>query len=313
VHVLDQVAVLSRAPASRPSDVFASARAAATAASLASTSSLHTSAVLRVPGAKRKSVEHALTRAHREERFAVARAKAANAPHVVLGTRPGEEYKWSACDLATCVVTPEKLAEGPVRGYHVSPGSADERLLFSTLPALTAEMGIDTVVNPHAPQSSVPRKDMPVEKQAEILIEQYALEGRKAAQLERLLDLRNANAEGLAFENRRRIIDEFSAPDKPGDSGRTEVQGTSRPLYFSESEAYPILSPAALLTMRIRGMWDHLTAHKKDVACRLNLRKLIHQRAKVLKYLRRTSRERYDALLPRLAIEPEAVEGEIIV
>jgi small subunit ribosomal protein S15 len=65
--------------------------------------------------------------------------------------------------------------------------------------------------------------------------------------------------------------------------------------------------------MRIRGLWTHLTKTKKDVANRMNLRILIHQRAKLLKYLKRTSRGRYDMLLPRLALEPEAVEGELIV
>jgi small subunit ribosomal protein S15 len=70
---------------------------------------------------------------------------------------------------------------------------------------------------------------------------------------------------------------------------------------------------AAILTMRIRNMWDHLTTHKKDLANRLSLRKMVHQRAKILKYLKRTSRARYDALLPRLALDPAAVEGELIL
>ena len=40
-----------------------------------------------------------------------------------------------------------------------------------------------------------------------------------------LVDLRNANAAGIAFENRRRVIEAFSEPGKPNDTGRTEVQG----------------------------------------------------------------------------------------
>jgi small subunit ribosomal protein S15 len=70
---------------------------------------------------------------------------------------------------------------------------------------------------------------------------------------------------------------------------------------------------AAIATMRIRGLWDHLLTNKKDVANRMNLRKLVHHRAKLLKYLKRLDRGRYDALLPRLALEPEAIEGELIV
>lgn len=67
------------------------------------------------------------------------------------------------------------------------------------------------------------------------------------------------------------------------------------------------------MTMRIRNLWTHLTRHKKDVGNRLSLRKLIHQRAKMLKYLKSTSRDRYEILLPRIGVEPEAVEGELIV
>jgi hypothetical protein len=40
-----------------------------------------------------------------------------------------------------------------------------------------------------------------------------------------LVDLRNADAAWIAFENRRRVIEAFSEPVKPDDTGRTEVQG----------------------------------------------------------------------------------------
>lgn len=40
---------------------------------------------------------------------------------------------------------------------------------------------------------------------------------------------------------------------------------------------------------------------------------LVHQRAKILKYLKKKSEDRYQALLPRLGLERRAVEGEIIV
>lgn len=47
----------------------------------------------------------------------------------------------------------------------------------------------------------------------------------KAKQLARLLDLRNANAKGLAFENRRRIIEAFSPNPEEPSTGHMEVQG----------------------------------------------------------------------------------------
>lgn len=52
---------------------------------------------------------------------------------------------------------------------------------------------------------------------------------------------------------------------------------------------------------------------KKDVANRRSLRHLIHQRAKILKYLKRIDQDRYDVVLERLGLEPESVEGELLV
>jgi len=48
---------------------------------------------------------------------------------------------------------------------------------------------------------------------------------KKANEFARAIDLRNADADGIAYENRRRIIAEFSTPENPFDPGRTEVQG----------------------------------------------------------------------------------------
>ena len=70
---------------------------------------------------------------------------------------------------------------------------------------------------------------------------------------------------------------------------------------------------AALLTLQIRNMWDHLSRFKRDVANRRNLRRLVHQRAKLLKYLKRTNRDRYERVLERLGLAPGAVEGELVL
>jgi len=43
---------------------------------------------------------------------------------------------------------------------------------------------------------------------------------------------RQANAAGIAFENHRGVIDTFSEPGKPNDTGRTEVLGAYL-LFFS--------------------------------------------------------------------------------
>lgn len=52
---------------------------------------------------------------------------------------------------------------------------------------------------------------------------------------------------------------------------------------------------------------------KRDLAGRRALRLLVHDRAKLLKYLKRKDRNRYDLLLDRIGVEPEAVEGELLV
>lgn len=54
-------------------------------------------------------------------------------------------------------------------------------------------------------------------------------------------------------------------------------------------------------------------ASKKDIAGRRSLRTLVHQRAKVLKYLKRLDQDRYEAVLDRLGLEPGAVEGELTI
>lgn len=70
---------------------------------------------------------------------------------------------------------------------------------------------------------------------------------------------------------------------------------------------------AALLTMKIRKLWEHLQRNRKDVANRRSLRMLVHQRAKMLKYLKRLDRDRYESVLGQLGIEESAIEGELVV
>ena len=101
--------------------------------------------------------------------------------------------------------------------------------------------------------------------------------------LVRLVDLWNANAAGVAFENRRRDVEEFSELG-PNDTGRTEVRGVRRLFFVSEVSSLTGII-AALLTLQIRKWWSHLGEFKCDVANQRNLRRLVHQWAKLLKYL----------------------------
>ncbi|KAF8180422.1 hypothetical protein BJ912DRAFT_632393 [Pholiota molesta] len=254
------------------------------------TSHLHTSAVLHAAGQAKKT---GLRTKKLNIAATDARAKAAEThrPSIILGTRPGEEHKWAACDLAKVLVDEAALAAPPAPVPHALPvgtvqlpaqlaygvDQAEREVLFEVLPMATTHMQAEAVG----------------ETEAAANMERYnAAQLRKANLLAKALDLRNANAAGIAFENRRRIVKAFSTPENPFDPGRTEVQ-------------------VALLTYKIRNLWTHLTTFKRDVGNRRALRKLVHQRAKLLRYLKGVSLDRYDTILERLALEPESVEGEL--
>jgi small subunit ribosomal protein S15 len=72
-------------------------------------------------------------------------------------------------------------------------------------------------------------------------------------------------------------------------------------------------SPAAILSVRIQNLHSHLQQHKKDRHNYRELRTMVHQRAKILKYLKSKSLTRYHTCLEQLGLQPRAVEGEIIV
>jgi small subunit ribosomal protein S15 len=58
----------------------------------------------------------------------------------------------------------------------------------------------------------------------------------------------------------------------------------------------------ALLTKRITELTEHFKTHKKDHASRRGLLKLVGQRRRLLKYLRRTNLEQYRELIKRLGL-----------
>ncbi|KAJ8502782.1 hypothetical protein ONZ45_g11444 [Pleurotus djamor] len=256
---------------------------------------LHTSPFLRAEST-RKQVARATKKQNiqkKEERLQHANL---NKPSPVLGTRPGEEAKWQNCDLAKVLVKPEDLnSSEPLLPIDLPIGRVDipktmnygvsgevQEQLFNQLPYLSSEAAVET------------HSHMSPERKKEKLEEGVDRELQKTQIFAKIVDLRNANAAGIAYENRRRIIAEFSDGENAFDTGRTEVQ-------------------AALLTYKIRNLWSHLTQFKRDVGNRRGLRKLVHQRAKILRYLKRTDRDRYDVLLERLALDPESVEGELVV
>ncbi|RDX50580.1 S15/NS1 RNA-binding domain-containing protein [Lentinus brumalis] len=262
--------------------------------SSARAASLHTSAVLQAVSTRTRKTQRTL-KANVQRREELQRQAQQSRPHVVLGYKAGDEAKWQNSDLAKVLITEEDIRATPEPSVDPASGTVqvppflnygigekEKEALFEVLPRLSQHGQIQArgPADPRAISGVYAQKGLEEQK--------------KAAMLARMVDLRNANARGIAFENRRRIVAAFSEPENPTDTGRPEVQ-------------------AALATMRIRNLWDHLSRCKRDIANRRSLRKLVHERAKILRYLKSVDEDRYDRILERLGLERGAVEGELVV
>jgi small subunit ribosomal protein S15 len=278
---------------------------------------IHSSSVVHTGGSRKRNPQ-AAKKENRQLKAERLQRAAERQPHVVLGTRPGDEHSWANSDLAKALVKlddmkdpamgvlPLETAHGKLetpKALRWGVESKEKTLLLETLPGLTMEIKNQAVALQH-PSDPEARQNVELQTEQE--------EMKKAQSFARLLDLRNSDSAGIAYENRRRIIKEFSSPQNPFDPGRVEVQGMSTELYIVFLNCTKRFT-AALLTYKIRNLWNHLTTFKRDVGNRRALRKLVHQRAKILKYLKGKDRYRYDQILERLALEPESVEGELVV
>ena len=83
----------------------------------------------------------------------------------------------------------------------------------------------------------------------------------------------------LTKAEKQDLVSKFGLNDK--DTGSTEVQ-------------------IALLTKRINHLTEHFKTHKKDHNSRRGLLKLVGQRRKLLKYLRRIDLDKYRSILKEL-------------
>ena len=85
----------------------------------------------------------------------------------------------------------------------------------------------------------------------------------------------------ITTERKTEIIGQFAR--KTGDTGSPEVQ-------------------VAILTSRINELTEHMRAHKKDHASRRGLLKMVSKRSDLLKYLQKTDRPRYLAVIQKLGL-----------
>lgn len=197
-------------------------------------------------------------KANRERKIETERTRQASKPHVVLGIRPGQDEKWRQCDLAKVLVTPEKIANAApmitkisappdsssnmntvsnvdvkvpqylnygIDGTDDSGAREDKtRLFFDHLPGVSIKERLESTAS-NSFLRKLPSANFPTDQQEKITRSEM-LEAAKAQQLAKLVDLKNANARGIAFENKRRIIAEFSPSGDISDSGYPEVQGS---------------------------------------------------------------------------------------
>ncbi|HPJ12244.1 MAG TPA: 30S ribosomal protein S15 [Caldisericia bacterium] len=85
----------------------------------------------------------------------------------------------------------------------------------------------------------------------------------------------------LTKEEKTSIIEEFKTHE--GDNGSPEVQ-------------------IAILTKKIQVLSDHLREHKHDHSSRRGLLKMVGQRRRLQKYLKKKDLDRYQTLIQRLGI-----------
>ena len=88
-------------------------------------------------------------------------------------------------------------------------------------------------------------------------------------------------ATGTDAETKKRIISEYATGD--GDTGSPEVQ-------------------VALLSERIVNLTEHLKTHAKDFHSRRGLLMLVGRRRRLLDYLSKKDRTRYQTLIGRLGL-----------
>jgi small subunit ribosomal protein S15 len=85
----------------------------------------------------------------------------------------------------------------------------------------------------------------------------------------------------LTQQRKQELISEYQVHDT--DTGSSEVQ-------------------IAMLTERINRLSEHLRGNQKDFSSRRGLLKLIGQRKRLLSYVQKEDRQKYQALIARLGI-----------
>jgi ribosomal protein S15 len=128
------------------------------------------------------------------------------------------------------------------------------------------------------------------------------LDARKREVMARLVDLANANSRAVFDANLERAMMHFGRHE--GDTGSPEVQGIPNDSKWK-------LIVAGVLTVKILALSEHMKRNSQDKQTKRALNMMVHQRQKMLKYLRRTKPERYFACLKDIGLDDSAVVREV--
>ncbi|KAG9296247.1 hypothetical protein G9A89_014839 [Geosiphon pyriformis] len=120
----------------------------------------------------------------------------------------------------------------------------------------------------------------------------YVTEAEKAETVQKIVSLHNANAHAVLIHNVKRAVEQFARFE--GDTGTPEVQ-------------------AAVWTVRILNLYEHAKNNHKDHDNFRSLRKMVHNRQSILRYLKKKDLERYYTCLKRLGLDSRVVEKEIVI
>jgi small subunit ribosomal protein S15 len=85
----------------------------------------------------------------------------------------------------------------------------------------------------------------------------------------------------ITTERKQELVKEFGASEN--DTGSAEVQ-------------------VAILTERIKNLTEHMREHKQDFHSRRGLLVMVGQRRRLLDYMKRKDRARYDATIQKLGL-----------
>ncbi|KAJ3413206.1 30S ribosomal protein S15 [Chytridiales sp. JEL 0842] len=110
----------------------------------------------------------------------------------------------------------------------------------------------------------------------------------QAEMVRRVVSLENAGKKEVNSWNRARMVELFGRSF--GDTGSPEVQ-------------------AAVFTVKIEAMKEHLTAHKKDKSTKRRLQAIQSKRTSILQYLRRKDLPKFVETCRALGIDPELIQA----